>query len=179
MPLAEAISLYSRYRVMIRVPYWLHARPRSSCSSIAGDPMVKTVCVCVRMCHSLRGSQKTTCENRFSSSTMWVKLRLSVRQGGKYLYVLSHLIDPRGSIYLFLCLSLLCMCECRDSGSSQRTTLHSRLSPPTLLWAPETELGSLNLHSQHVLYPLPEAEPSSSHPWRCYRRVTILAVDNR
>lgn len=48
---------------------------------------------------------------------MWVKLRLSVRQGGKYLYVLSHLIDPRGSIYLFLCLSLLCMCECRDSGT--------------------------------------------------------------
>lgn len=58
--------------------------------------------------------------------------------------------------------------------SSQRTTLHSRLPPPTLPWAPEIELRSLTLHSKHVLYPLPEAEPSSSYPWRCYSRLTIF-----
>lgn len=33
---------------------------------------------------------------------MWVKLRLSVRQGGKYLYVLSHLIGPRGYLFTYL-----------------------------------------------------------------------------
>lgn len=134
--------------------------------------MVKIVCVCVCV---------------YACATACVEVRRQlvrivlffhhvgetqvVCQAGWEVSVLSHLIGPRGYLFMFIVVVHVWVQGLRNS---QRTALHSRLPPPTLPWAPEIELGSLTLHSKHVLYPLPKAEPSSSYPWRCYRTATIF-----